>query len=303
MSISYLGSYGRELPGFVDSNIAPATKTISYAVNGGPLGGRTMTMPLYTTRVNNSFGAMTDIFSGINSNYQALAVELNHRMTRHLQFSANYTWAHALDFVQNEATFTDTNDVFDPFNLRGEYGNSIYDVPNRFVFNAVAEVPWKLEGWKGALANGWELAPLFQVQSGLPYSITTSTATGAPPNGTGALLTGTINGSGGRNGLPIVQRNAFRMPNTQVMDLRASKHFTFHDRYGVELIGETFNLFNHLNATSVNTLGYTTGGTSAAPTLNFNAGTGTSAFGAMTNANSNFAYSTRQVQLAARFTF
>jgi hypothetical protein len=103
--------------------------------------------------------------------------------------------------------------------------------------------------------------------------------------------------------LPIVQRNAFRMPNTQVMDLRASKHFTFHDRYGVELIGEAFNLFNHLNATSVNTLGYFTGGTAAAPTLNFNSGTGTSAFGAMTNANSNFAYSTRQVQLAARFTF
>ena len=303
MSISYLGSYGRELPGFVDTNIAPATKTISYAINGGPFGGQTITMPLYTSRVNNSFGAMTDIFSGINSNYQALALQLNHRMTRHIQFSANYTWAHALDFVQNEATFTDTNDVFDPFNLRGEYGNSIYDVPNRFVFSAVAEVPWKLEGWKGALANGWELAPLFQMQNGLPYSITTSTSTGAPPSGTGALLTGTINGSGGRNGLPIIQRNAFRMPNTQVMDLRASKHFTFHDRYGVELIGEAFNLFNHLNATSVNTLGYFTGGTAAAPTLNFNSGTGTSAFGAMTNANSNFAYSTRQVQLAARFTF
>jgi hypothetical protein len=303
MSLSYLGSYGRELPGFVDTNIAAATKNISYAVNGGPFGGRTITMPLYTSRVNNNFGAMTDIFSGINSNYQALAVMLSHRLTHNVQFNANYTWAHALDYVQNEATFTDTNDVFDPFNLRGEYGNSIYNVPNRFVFSAVVQSPWKAQGFTGFLLNGWELAPVFQVQNGLPYSITTSTGTGAPPGGTGALLTGTINGSGGRNGLPIIQRNAFRQPNTQVMDLRASKHFTFHDRYGIELIGEAFNLFNHLNATAVNTLGYTTGGTVAAPTLNFNSGTGTSAFGAMTNANSNFAYSTRQVQLAARFTF
>jgi hypothetical protein len=303
MSISYLGSFGRELPGFVDTNIAPATKSITYGVNGGPFAGKTITMPLYTTRVNNSFGAMTDIFSGINSNYQALAVQLNHRLSHYVQFNANYTWAHALDFVQNEATFTDTNDVFDPFNLHGEYGNSIYNVPNRFVFSAVADAPWKLEGWKGFVTNGWELAPLFQVQNGLPYSITTSTSTGAPPNGTGALLTGTINGSGGRNGLPIVQRNAFRQPNTEVMDLRLSKHFTFHDRYGVELIGEAFNLFNHLNATAVNTLGYTTGGTAVAPVLNFNTGSGTGAFGAVTNANSNFAYSTRQVQLAARFIF
>jgi len=304
MSLSYLGSYGRELPGFVDSNIAPATKTISYAATGGPLGGRTITMPLYTTRVNNNFGAMTDIFSGINSNYQALAASISHRLTHNVQFNANFTWVHALDFVQNEATFTDTNDVFDPFNLQGEYGNSIYNVPNRFVFSAVLNSPWKAEGVRGLLLNGWELAPVFQVQNGLPYSITTSTGTGAPPGGAaGGLLTGTINGSGGRNGLPVIQRNAFRQPYTQVMDLRASKRFSFHDRYGIEVIGEAFNLFNHLNATAVNTLGYTTGGTAAAPTLTFNGGTGTSAFGAMTNANSNFAYSTRQIQLGARFTF
>ncbi len=308
MSVSYLGSYGRQLPGFVDTNIARATQNISYLVNGGPLAGQTITSPLYTTRINNNFGAMTDIFSGINSNYQALAVQLNHRLTHNVQFSANYTWAHALDYVQNEATFTDTNDLLDPYNLRGEYGNSIYDVPNRFVFSAVADSPWKAEGFKGFLLNGWELAPIFQEQNGLPYSLTTS---GNPPSGLPFFSGGSgINDSGGRKGLPGVERNTFRVQNTQVMDLRLSKHFTFHDRYGAEFIGEAFNLFNHFNPTNQNTLGYSAGcqlnpgatGTcsisNGIPVLNFNP-----TFGQITNANSNFAYSPRQVQLAVRFTF
>lgn len=325
MSISYLGSYGRELPGFVDSNISPAgtqciagtnlPSTISYSVNGGPLAGQTITTPLYACRPNGNFGAMTDIFSGINSNYQALAVQVSHRMTHNVQFGANYTWAHALDFVQNEATFSDTNDLLDPFNLKGEYGNSIYDVPNRFVFNAVLDSPWKASGWKGFLINGWELAPIFQEQNGLPFSLTTS---GNPPSGYPTFSGGAgINGSAGRRSIPGVERNSFRIQNTQVLDLRLSKHFAFKERYGVELIGEAFNLFNHFNPTNQNTLGYSTacqlnpgaagnctafsttpGAVNGIPVLNFN-----STFGNITNANSNFAYTPRQVQLAVRLTF
>ncbi|HWY68412.1 MAG TPA: carboxypeptidase regulatory-like domain-containing protein [Terriglobales bacterium] len=312
MSVSYLGSYGRQLPGFVDSNIARAgtpflnstgqtvnpPATITYTVSGGPLAGQTITSPLYTSRINNNFGAMTDIFSGINSNYQALAVQLNHRLSHSLQFSANYTWAHALDFVQNEATFTDTNDLLDPYNLKGEYGNSIYNVPSRFVFNAVIDSPWKADGWKGYLINGWELAPLFQVQSGLPYSLTTSG--NAPVAAPTTLFAGGagLNGSNGRKGIPGLERNTFHLRNTQVMDLRLSKKVTFRERYAAEFIGEAFNLFNHFNPTNQNTLGYAVGGTAAAPTLTSN-----STFGQVTNANSNFAYTPRQVQLAVRVTF
>ena len=309
VSISYLGSYGRQLPGFVDTNIKPSTQNISYLVNGGPLAGQTITTPLYSNRVNTSFGALTDIFSGINSNYQALAVQLNHRLSHNIQFNANYTWAHAIDYVQNEATFTDTNDLLDPFNLKLEKGNSIYNVPNRFIFSAVLDSPWKADGWKGFLVNGWELAPVFQEQNGLPYSLTTS---GNPPNGFPTFSGGAgINGSAGRRSLANFQRNSFRIQNTQVMDLRLSKRFTWHDRYGAEFIGEAFNLFNHFNPTNQNTLGYSTAcqlnpgatgtcnvTTNGIAVLNFN-----NSFGQITNANSNFAYTPRQVQLAVRLTF
>jgi hypothetical protein len=311
-SVSYLASLGRELPDFVDTNLAAPTTSITYQVlNGGPLSGTTYTTPLFTSRPNTSFGSMTDIFSAINSSYHALAVQANHRMTRHLQFSANYTWSHAIDFGQNAQTFTQSNALLLPGDLGLEKGNSIFNVPNRFVLSAVAESPWKTEGWSNYLVSGWQLAPIYQAQNGLPFSLATS---GAPPGG----VSSGVNGSNGRFGIDVIGRNTFRLPRTQVLDMRLSKKFSFRERYRLELLAEGFNLFNHVNETSANTTGYSIvkGGTSvatpagnvtctnAAPCLNFNVnGAFAPVFSTITNANSNFAYSSRQVQIGARFFF
>jgi len=86
-------------------------------LNGGPLGGSgsTFTTPLFTgPRFNPTIGAETDIYSGVTSNYQALALQVNHRLSHHVQFMANYTWAHALDSGVNGQTFTATNAVLIP---------------------------------------------------------------------------------------------------------------------------------------------------------------------------------------------
>jgi hypothetical protein len=299
LSVSYLGSLGRELPNFADINIAPSTGTLTYQViGGGPLKGP-YTTPVFGTRPNASFGAMTDIFSGVNSNYQALAVQVNHRMSHNIQFGTNYTWSHSIDFGQNESTFSDTNDLLVPFNLAADKGNSIYDVRQRLVLNAVINSPWKRSGWAGVFANGWGLSPLFQIQTGLPYSLGTSgNAPGSLPFGGGG-----VNGSGGAFRISAVGRNTFRFPTTWVQDLRVSKEFKFRERYGLELLGDFFNLANHSNVTNVSMRGYsvaTTGGTCTAlsPCLNFDP-----TFGRTTNINSNFSYSPRQVQLGLRVKF
>jgi hypothetical protein len=247
---------------------------------------------------------MTDIFSGISSNYNALAVRVNKRFSQNFQINYNYTWSHSLDFGQNGTTFSDTNDLLDPFNIRNEYGNSIFDIRQRSVLSAIVGTPWKKEGALGYLVNGWQLAPLYQAQSGLPYSLVTS---GSAPGG----LSGGINGSGGRSGIAAIGRNTFRLPRTQVVDLRLSKEFTFAERYRAEISGQAYNLFNHVNATGITNLGYlistsgtttTSSGTvacsSASPCLNFNA-----PFSTVNNANSNFAYSSRQVEIGVRFKF
>jgi len=343
VSISYLGSLGRSLPDFVDTNTGAPVTNITYTVGaGGPLPATTYTTPYYGTsttvvkdpggntlstssvnRPNANFGATSSVFSGVSSNYNALVLALNRRMTDHLQFNASYTWAHALDYGQNGSTFSDTNDLLVPTNIRAEYGNSIFDVRNRLVASAVAESPWKVKGWLGYLANGWELAPIYSSQSGLPYSLLTS---GTPPKivttstdpTTGDVTTTTftalgagVNGSNGRKGIDAVGRNTFRMKRTINMDLRISKKVQFGERYSVELIGEAFNIFNHQNVTGVSTTGYTISTTgsvssanvntpcsSAAPCLSYG-----SSFGSVNNTNSNFAYTPRQIQIGFRFFF
>jgi hypothetical protein len=309
LSISYLGSLGKDLPDFVDTNLATST-SLTYTVVGsaGPLPfGTTYTTPLYNSRPNANYGAMTRIFSGISSNYNAVAVQLNRRMTKHLQFQFNYTHSKALDYGQNATTFTSVNALFRPDNIKEEYGPSIFDVPHRFVFNAVIDAPWKVNGWQGYFLNGWQFSPIFQAQSGLPYTLTTS---GSAPGGASS---GSVNGSGGTNRLDIMGRNSYRYPRLENADLRITKKINFGERYSLELRGEAFNLFNRVNVTGLSTTGYiiATSGTytnpgggasvvcsSANPCLNYNA-----PFGTKTSANSNFAWSTRQIQIGLRFVF
>src|SRR5579859_4262759 len=254
LSVSYLGSTGRYLPGFDDLNVCTSqdptlttgcTKpvgTITYnVVNGGPITTPTLTEPLFTQRRDPNFGTVTTIFSGINSSYNALVTQLNHRMNHHMQFSVNYTWAHAIDFGQNQSTFSDSNDLLVPNNIGLEKANSIYDVRHRFVASAVMTSPWKVDGCLGILANDWDFDPLLQIQNGLPYTLATS---GSAPGG---LNSGSINGSGGTSRIDVIGRDTFRFPMTWVSDVRVAKHFKVQEKYGLEVMADFFNLANKQN--------------------------------------------------------
>jgi hypothetical protein len=324
LSVSYLGSLGRELPDFVDTNICtsssqtmsngspcPNPSTITYkVVNGGPLGSGTYTTSLFTKRINSNFSTLTDIFSGINSDYHALAVQLNHRMSHNVQFQASYTWSHAYDFGQNQTTFTASSSLLFPNTITPERGNSIYDVPNRFVVNAIMNSPWKQSGWAGWFTNNWELSPIVQIQNGLPYTLSVS---GSAPGG----VASGINGSGGANRIDVLGVNSFRMPFTLEPDMRLAKSFAFEEKYQLQLTADFFNIINKQNVMSVNNLGYvistkavnTPSGpiacSKAAPCLNFNVNNSFApVFGTITSTNnSNFLYTPRQIQIGARVSF
>jgi hypothetical protein len=107
-----------------------------------------------------------------------------------------------------------------------------------------------------------------------------------------------MNGSNGDFRTYGLVRNGFQMPNTSVLDLRLSKVFDVAEKYHMEVMMNTFNVFNHQNVTGVSTTGYTVGGTSAAPTLTYNTG-----FGSVTNSGSNYAYSQRLMEFGARVFF
>ncbi len=329
-SLSWLGTLGRRLPDFVDINL-PTPTTINYNVvdtsGKGPLAaGSVFTSQFFakstqsaaacpSQRPNCHFGALTDIFSGVNSNYQALVAQISHRLSNHIQLSANYTWSHALDFGENSTVGTSTNALLDPNNIRADYGNSNQNVPNRFVANAVVTAPWLYHGWVAYLLNDYEVAPSFQAQSGLPYSLSTSgtLSTAFLPTGNLNAIGGGVNGSNGAFRLPGFDRNFIQQPGTKVFDLRLSKRFTVAERVKLELLGESFNLFNSQNTTQVNTTSYLVGATTNASkavtgntlTFNTNASSPTQPlFGTVTSTNSaGFSYTPRQIQLSVRAQF
>jgi hypothetical protein len=224
-------------------------------------------------------------------------------MANHLQFGTAFTWSHAIDNGTNTNTtgWSPSYGVLDPYNMAAEKGNSNNNVPLRFTFNAVGEAPWHVKNPVLAyLANDWQLSPVFAWQNGLSYSAGTS------GNVTGGL-SGAINGYGGVYRM-YGTRNQFHMPNTQNLDMKLSKVIRYKERYSLELSGEMFNVLNHQNVTAINSTAYTVGTCSATsscaggyvgPTVTYNTGV----FGSVTNANSNFAYSQRQIQVGVRVKF
>ena len=147
-----------------------------------------------STRPNPAYGSILDVRSDVNSNYNALAVQVNHRFQHGLAFMANYTWSHALDENPYQSTVVPTYNIYDPTNRRLEYGNGAQNVPNRGVADLIYEPQTNFRGWKDYALGGWRIAPLVQVQNGLPYTpyITGSTSGLTVPAGVdGCVPTGT----------------------------------------------------------------------------------------------------------------
>jgi len=317
VSVSYIGSQGRRLPRFVDTNLNTPTLATTYNFVGGPFDGQSITVPFFSEpkgtnagRTNQSFGAITNISYSVNSNYNALVVALNRRFYRTFQIQASYTYTHANDAGQSSQTFTATNNVLNPLNLALENSRSTFDIRHSFGFSAI----WKPNPYKGdsrwmkELVNGFEISPVVGASSGAPF---TGGVSGTAPSQTiggvtNVAVSSGILGAGGTNRLPNVPLNAFELPRAVVdVDLRIGKSFTIREDIKFTLTGDAFNLFNHLNVTGVNTLEYAISGN----TLTFQDGTGgsrgLSPFAAPnTSSNTLFPHlGQRQIQIGAKLDF
>lgn len=295
LTLTYMASFGRELPQFIDRNIdlnsvAILNYTLDFTANPQHLGPikNNFSTPFYYARVNPDYGSITDIISESNSRYQGAAIRLRRRTTRNIDLNAAWTYSHAVDDNQNEATFASFSNVYDPANLAIEHGTSNFDVRQRASGGIVAHVPWRFSGLTGSLLNGYMLSTYGEWRTGLPYSMRTMGAVpdsecsyqqwlqaGGPSGGAncaagsvnpGGYILGSgvpipglgrsLNGSGGQDILPQVGRNTFRYPGAVGLDLRAGKRTSITDRIAVEVFAEAFNVLNHQNVTNIQAIGY-----------------------------------------------
>lgn len=304
VSVSYIGSLGRNLPLFVDRNLFPPASTITYTISGGPNSGQTVTVPIFAVptapppavtqlRPNASFGRITEIAYVVTSKYNALVLQFNRRMTRGVQFLAFYTYSNTSDTGQSSQTFTASNNVLNPFDLALENGRSNFDIHHHLGSLLVWQPNYFAQSgtFVRTALDGWTIAPIIIVSSGAPYAELVSGNAPAPAGFT-RVSTGIL-GAGGTNRLPSIARNAFQMPRIANVDLRIAKKFKLYEAWNFEVFGEAFNLFNHVNATSVGTHQYTISGS----TLTFDP-----VFGTVQTSSSTL-LAQRQIQIGARLTF
>jgi outer membrane receptor protein involved in Fe transport len=170
-SVSYAGSHGVHLYDIANINIA------GY-------GAAFMGDARAANRLNYQYGAMNYRSDNGYSHYNALNVRygVTNLGNKGLGLTANYTYSHSLDNISS--TFSDGYEslyglgYLDAFNPRLNYGNSDFDIRHRLNLAATWDVPW-LKSASNAFVRtafgGWGMGLIYNVRSGLPFSIFDST--------------------------------------------------------------------------------------------------------------------------------
>src|SRR6185312_15043427 len=113
--------------------------------------------------------SMIRIEDGGNSSYNALAVAVRKRFSRHYLLNVNYTFARSLD-VQS----AQTNGIFqNPDNLRADWGLSDFNRSHVFTASWVWEIPSLTQaGFIGKyILGGWQLSGIVTAGSGQPFTV------------------------------------------------------------------------------------------------------------------------------------
>ncbi|HLY20028.1 MAG TPA: TonB-dependent receptor [Bryobacteraceae bacterium] len=149
-------SYGGVTPLYL--NLEPYDPAPEYAGNAPgrvPYIGYDMNSVLYKTE-------------GI-SNYNALQLQARKRLSNGLQFTASYTWSHALDEQSGLGLFFTGNNPLAP---KSNYASADFDQTHVFLVNFSYTFPSVTSNKSlGYLVNGWTLGGQVVAQSGQPYSI------------------------------------------------------------------------------------------------------------------------------------
>lgn len=260
LMVGYFGSKGTHLE--IDRNLNQFVTLGSSATR--PFTALSPTSPIVANSTLANRVTLRD--SSGNSTYHALWVTANKRLSQGLQFNASYTWSHSIDDASR-----DNNGIVlpDSNNLASGRGPSDFDARNRFVINAIYDLPFK----GNRLKTGWSVAPIVSVQSGNPFTIVVASSgitgvgnTVTPvvigpltvsnnPLGQWIVPTGTVTGNPSfantfqipTTTLGNMGRNAIVGPGFSNTDLALFKNTKITERVSVQFRADAFDLFNHPN--------------------------------------------------------
>jgi hypothetical protein len=117
------------------------------------------------------------------SQYHALVVKLERRMSRGWGFTFNYTYSRLTDNQFGETNFYQgvNANALNAYDLSREYAVSLLDVPHRVAFAPVGELPfgagkpWLRQGLGARLLGGITLSSIIVLESGFPVPVASLT--------------------------------------------------------------------------------------------------------------------------------
>ncbi len=222
LTTGYLFSGYRHGLYFADSNLTPTGQTLA---DGRP------TFMGTAVRPNAAFGAINVIRSGATTDFNGGFATLQKRLASGYEFTANYTYSHALSDNIGEGTV-----ISDPTSVHRDYGNADGDIRHDFVFQGLARPTFRADSAKWI--NGFELSTTTFLNSGFPIN---------PIAGTD------LNNDGVVNDRPLfVERNSLRGRGLHQADLELKRYFDFRDHYHLSafVIAENISNSNNLNCST-----------------------------------------------------
>ena len=307
LSVSGIWSRGLHLTSVQDINIGAPGPTATYRINdatGNQVGSYSTPVYVLNNRVDRRYTRVNIVDAGLNSWYNALAVQLNKRYRYGISGSVSYTWSHAIDEGQGGAG---TPNIFAsggpqsyiPGDYGFEKGSSALDVRHRMVINMIWSPTFtKSTAWFARyFVNGWGISGLGTLQSA-PASSPTVQITGGAFTPTGYTTTGnnSLNGYSTYSRVPFLPATSVPIDQIHRLDVRLQKAVQIAERFRAQFSFDAFNVTNSTYFTSIQPRQYIYSVVGGVPTLNpaagFGAGTAAQGFPDGTNS--------RRMQLGLR---
>jgi hypothetical protein len=135
----------------------------------------TVTPPILAPRVDPTKGVIRLRTNSAWSEYNALQVSWDKRLSRSFSAGFHYTYSSFID-TASEVFNPSTGEVAvpqDSFNWAADRARSSYDRPHRFTGNVVYELPFfrDQKGFVGRLLGGFQVNSFFTFQSGAPFTV------------------------------------------------------------------------------------------------------------------------------------
>ena len=175
LTAAYVGTISRDVPTMIDGNYAPYVPGIAGESSGssGATGYNARRPYDQNATGTGTLGQNIFLITNQTASYHSLQIAAGRPLSRNVMVNGFYVWSHAIQSSNESAIGQMTAQDF--ANLWEEKGPMDADRRNVATISGM----WNIDYYHGTnffmkeVVNGWTISPVWVMQSGQPFSVTT----------------------------------------------------------------------------------------------------------------------------------